>query len=150
MIGKDDCIIMSTDHAVVSDGFDLAVSSTVPVTSISNVTIPLTGTVITYTVTDTNGNAIASGSKVAIINNSATGVTLAINPSSGGGSNPQSFTEADEGCEAPGSSPDMVQTFTITVSSVPTATQFSGSFQLQYTSADGSVSIASSPIFITP
>jgi hypothetical protein len=146
MIGKEDCIIMSTDSAVVTDGVD---STSTPVTTVSAGAIPLTGTAIFYTVTDLKGNAIAKGSKVAIVNNAATGVTLTINPSTGGGSS-TSFTEADEGCQAPHSSPNMVQTFEIIASAVPSATQFSGSFQLQYTSADGSVSVASAPIFVVP
>ena len=145
MIGKDDCIIMSTDDAVVTDGVD---SGGTPVTTISAGALGATGQTIFYTVTDANSNAIASGSTVAIVQNSVNGVILAINPGTAGSTT--SFTEADTGCEAPTSSPNMVQTFTITATKAPSATQFNGSFTLQYTSPDGTKSIASSPIFITP
>jgi len=145
MIGKDDCIIMSTDDATVTNGVD---SGGTPVTSISAAALPATGSVITYTVTDGNGNAVANGSTISIIQNSVNGVILAINPATG--SSTTAFTEPDVGCGVPSSSPNMVQTFTITASEAPSATQFSGSFTLQYTSPDGTKSISSAPIFITP
>ena len=142
MIGKDDCIIMSTDHAVIVSPGTTTISDTTDLNHGANTVV------LTYTVTDGHSNAIGSGSQVSVQTNSLQGVTVVISPSDPGSTS--TFTEGDEGCLPPGSSPNMVQTYTITVAQAPSATQFGGSFWLQYVSADGTASDATPAITITP
>lgn len=134
MIGREDCLVESTDAANVTGP---------SVSTVSAASIPAAGTPVTFTVEDTNGNVIGSGSTVSIVSVNVSGVVLALSPASG--TNTTSFTQADAGCGSGGP-----QTFVITVTKSSSATSFGGSFYLQYTSSDGKTSSPSGPVTITP
>ena len=119
MIGKDDCIVMSTDHANIG--------------APSALTAAHTGDTVTITVADLNGNVIGSGSTLTVQTVSVQGVTLSLSPAATGGA---TYTQADQGCSAPGAAP-AVQTFTITVTPQNGATTFGGQFYLLYTAKNG-------------
>lgn len=132
MIGKDACIIMTTDAALMG-----APSST----SVDHTTLtPSTPATITITVSDTNGNTIGSGSTVEIVANNVQGVDLTLSPSDSSGT---SYPEPDVGCASSGA-----QTFTITAALQTGATAFGGSFYLLYTSEDGNTTTQSQSIIV--
>lgn len=134
MIGREDCLVESTDGAIVGT----------PSNTLFNHTSP--GTLsTTITVSDTNGNPIGSGSTISIVQVSVSGVALTLSPSSG--SSTTSFTEPDAGCTPPGSAASQV-IFTITGTVNSGATTFGGTFYLQYTSSDGKTSVSSAPITV--
>ena len=130
MIGREDCIVMSTNAAVFS----------LPTNGI----VPHTGGSTSLTLQDANGNVIASGSTVSIQSINVQGVTLTLSPSASGG---QSYTQGDQGCSTPGAAP-AVQTFVVTVTQTSGATSFGGQFYLLYTAADGKTTASSSFVVI--
>jgi hypothetical protein len=129
MIGKDDCIVMSTDGALI----------TAPTSTLidHNLGLPTSTSV---DITDANGNAIGSGSKIQIVSNNVSGVTLSLSPSDSSGT---SYTVPDIGCK---STPTI--TFTVTAALATGATTFSGSFYILYTSQDGLTNVQSQTINI--
>lgn len=128
MIGKDDCIVMSTDGAIING-------------ITAGETITTGGTAVTFTITDLNGNAIGSGSTVAIVPVNVTGATLTLAPAPDG----ITYTQADQGCSA---APALTFTVTSTASTGPIA----GSFHIVYTSTSaakiGATTVQSLPVTV--
>lgn len=132
MIGKDDCIVMSTDNAVWTGG--------TPSTLDHTALVP-----IVFTLQDLHGNVVASDSKITVVTNNLSGLSLILSPASGGSTS--SFTEPDNGCGPPGG-PTQVTTFIVTGQIVPGSTTFAGSFHLQYVSSNGKASASSGTVTI--
>lgn len=134
MIGKDDCIVMSTD------GVTFGAPS---VTTISHSAAPPANSA-TFTLEDGNGNVIASASSVGLVADTPfTGVSVQLVGGTGG----TVVTQGDQGCTPPGSFP-AVQTYTVTVTPIAGSASFSGSFHLLYTSADGKTTQQSASVTI--
>ena len=134
MIGKDDCIVMSTDGVIFG----------APSQTLIDHTAPPPGNSATFTLEDGNHNVIASGSTVTLVADiPITGVTVQLVGGTGG----TTITQPDQGCTPPGSFP-AVQTYTVTVIPITGSLSFSGSFHLLYTSADGKTTQQSASVSI--
>jgi hypothetical protein len=118
-VGQEQCIVMSTSGAAIIGPNPSSVGHSGSVT---------------FVVSDTNGNVLASGSTVKVLAvQGTTGVTYTISPFSDALA--QLYTVGDVDCA--GSTAYWPLTFTVTISPISGATSYSGAVYIQVTSPGG-------------
>lgn len=110
-VGTYVCFVMSTSE---------------PSPPVLPASIPATGGFVTIDITDLNGNVMAAGTTIELVENNVTDATLTMTPTTDG----TTYTVPNTSCAASALSP--ITTFTITLT--PTGPAPSGSFQLKITS----------------